>query len=98
VAGIALTVHEIAGSLDPDSVAAASVKVYKSGFLLSFCMDAMVYYVLCLISSGQCRSYSRAWKTFGFEELADTEGLFDHEGISIITGMIERGDADRIRT
>ena len=62
MAGIVLTVHEIVGSLDPDSVAAASVNLYKFGFLLSFCMDAMVYYVLCLIPYGPCRSYSRAWK------------------------------------
>ena len=36
VAGVAFTVHGIAGSLDPESVNSASKDMYKLGFLLSF--------------------------------------------------------------
>ncbi|KAF1915099.1 permease for cytosine/purines, uracil, thiamine, allantoin-domain-containing protein [Ampelomyces quisqualis] len=97
VAGVAFTVHGVAGSLDPDSVAAASKSMYKLGFLLSFCMGAMVYYVLCFIWPVQILPKGTE-RHLEFEELTATEGFFDHESISTITGLREGEDADRVIT
>lgn len=46
IAGVAFTIHGIAGSLDPTAVNEASKNMYKLGFLLSLLMGALVYYVL----------------------------------------------------
>lgn len=49
VAGVVFTVHGVAGSLDPGLVAAVSENMYKFVLLLSSCIGAVAYYVLCLI-------------------------------------------------
>lgn len=88
VVGVAFTVHGVAGSLDPDSVAAASKNMYKLGFLLSLCMGGLVYYVLCLIWPVQTLP-TGAEQPLAFERMATNEGFLDHESISTITGVLE---------
>jgi NCS1 family nucleobase:cation symporter-1 len=97
VAGVAFTVHGVAGSLDPTSVTTASKNMYKLGFLLSFCMGGLVYYILCLIWPVQILPKG-AERQLAFEELAGNEGFFDHESISTITGVVEGEDTDRVST
>lgn len=91
VAGVAFTVHGVAGSLDPDSVSDASKNMYKLGFLLSFCMGGLVYYVLCLIWPVRVSPLGNE-RLLGFEELAANEGFFDHEDVSTITGVLHGED------
>lgn len=62
--------------------------MYKLGFLLSFCMGGLVYYVLCLIWPVQVLPQGLE-RTLSFEELAANEGFFDHESVSTITGVLE---------
>lgn len=97
VAGVAFTVHGVAGSLNPKSVSTASKNMYKLGFLLSFCMGAVVYYALCLIWPPQILAKGQE-RQLAFEELTANEGFFDHEGISTITGVLEGEEADRVST
>jgi NCS1 family nucleobase:cation symporter-1 len=92
VAGVAFTVHGVAGSLDPTSVSAVSKNMYKLGFILSFLMGGLVYYILCLIWPVQILSRG-AERPLIFEELAANEGFFDHESISTITGVLEGEEA-----
>jgi NCS1 family nucleobase:cation symporter-1 len=95
LAGVAFTVHGVAGSLDPTSVAAASKNMYKLGFLLSFCMGGVVYYALCLIWPVQILPKG-AERELAFEELAANEGFFDHESISTITGVLDGEDTEGV--
>lgn len=97
VSGVAFTVHGVAGSLDPTSVSAASKNMYKLGFLLSFCMGGLVYYILCLIWPVQIlpRGLERP---LAFEEMAANEGFFDDESVSTITGVLDGEEADRVST
>lgn len=88
IAGVAFTVHGVAGSLDPDSVAPASKNMYKLGFLLSLCMGGLVYYVLCSIWPVRLLPSSYE-KELAFEEMARNEGFFDHENVGTITGVLE---------
>lgn len=88
VAGVAFTVHGVAGSLDPDSVSDASKNMYKLGFLLSFLMGALVYYVLCLIWPVPILPEGEE-RELVFEEMAVNEGFFDHESVATITGVVE---------
>lgn len=88
VAGVAFTVHGVAGSLNPDSVSDASKNMYKLGFLLSFCMGGLVYYVSCLIWPVQVLPLGLE-RTLSFEELAADEGFFEHESVSTITGALD---------
>jgi NCS1 family nucleobase:cation symporter-1 len=86
--GVAFTVHGVAGSLNPASVSGASKNMYKLGFLLSFCMGGLVYYVLCLVWPVQVLPDGLE-RPLSFEELAANEGFFDHESVSTITGVLE---------
>jgi len=88
VAGVAFTVHGVAGSLDPDSVSDVSKNMYKLGFLLSFCMGGLVYYVLCLIWPVKILPQGLE-RSLAFEELAANEGFFEHENVGTITGVLE---------
>ncbi|KAH6842166.1 permease for cytosine/purines, uracil, thiamine, allantoin-domain-containing protein [Alternaria rosae] len=87
-AGVAFTVHGVAGSLDADSVAEASKNMYKLGFLLSLFMGGLVYYSLCLIWPVKMVPRG-AGRELGFEALAANEGFFDDENIGTITGVLE---------
>ncbi|KAJ4400374.1 hypothetical protein N0V91_008730 [Didymella pomorum] len=88
IAGVAFTVHGVAGSLDPDSVTTASKNMYKLGFLLSLCMGGLVYYVLNLIWPVSILPKG-AEQTLVFEQMTANEGFFDHEGVWTITGVLE---------
>ncbi|OAG01688.1 uncharacterized protein CC84DRAFT_1262714 [Paraphaeosphaeria sporulosa] len=88
VAGVAFTVHGVAGSLDPDSVATASKNMYKLGFVLSFLMGGLVYFVLCLIWPPPILPGGEE-RELRFEEMAANEGFFDHESVATITGVVE---------
>jgi NCS1 family nucleobase:cation symporter-1 len=93
IAGVAFTVHGVAGSLDPDSVAEASKNMYKLGFLLSLLMGGLVYYSLCLIWPVQILPEG-VERELVFEELAANEGFFEHENVGTITGVLEGEDVD----
>lgn len=93
IAGVAFTVHGVAGSLDPDSVAEASKNMYKLGFILSFLMGGSVYYSLCLIWPVQILPIGTE-RQLAFEELAANEGFFDHENLGTITGVLEGEEID----
>ncbi|THY18057.1 hypothetical protein D6D01_07354 [Aureobasidium pullulans] len=97
VAGVAFVVHGIANSLHPGSVGMASSNMYKLGFILSFTMGGLVYYVLCLIWPVQILPHG-AERALAFEELAANEGFFDHENVGTITGVLEGEDADNVST
>ncbi|TEA12185.1 Allantoin permease [Colletotrichum sidae] len=93
IAGVAFTVHGIAGNLDPDAVDQASKNMYKLGFLLSLVMGSLVYYVLCLI--WPVPVYPREHEleaTSGFEDMAATEGFFPGESVDTIRGVISSVD------
>jgi NCS1 family nucleobase:cation symporter-1 len=89
VSGVAFTVHGVAGSLSPGSVNAASTNMYRLGFLLSFLMGGLVYYVLSLIWPPKILpgDMDKSGKP-GFEMLAANEGFFEHESVATITGVL----------
>lgn len=95
--GVAFTVHGVAGSLNPDSVAAASKNMYKLGFLLSFCMGGLIYYVLCWIWPVQILPLGSE-RILTFEEMAANEGFFEHESIGTITGVLDGEEVDNVST
>ncbi|KAL4969789.1 nucleobase cation symporter-1 family protein [Aspergillus stella-maris] len=82
--GVAFTVHGIAGSLDPESVGAASKNMYKLGFLLSFAMGCFLYYVFNLVwpvSAVPGEEAVRGGTKLGFEVMARTEGFLEGESV-----------------
>ncbi|GKT59654.1 allantoin transporter [Colletotrichum tofieldiae] len=94
MSGVVFTVHGIAGNLDPDSVNQASKNMYKFGFLLSFFMGSLVYYVACLIWPVQVYPAGMDSETpMGFETMAASEGFFPGEGIETIRGVISAVEA-----
>lgn len=96
VSGVAFTVHGIAGSLDPGSVNAASERIYSLGFILSFLMGGLVFYILNLVwpvptyPDSVDADTPKSW-----EFMARTEGFFDGESIHTITnGNVLAGQPD----
>lgn len=99
VAGVAFTVHGVAGSLDPKSVSTASKNMYKLGFILSFCMGGLVYYLLNLAFPVPVLPKGTGDdKALRFEEMAANEGFFDHENVSTITGILVGEDVTSVST
>ncbi|KAL5439625.1 hypothetical protein PMIN06_009918 [Paraphaeosphaeria minitans] len=88
VAGVAFTVHGVAGSLDPDSVATASKNMYKLGFVLSLLMGGLVYFVLCAIWPPRILPEGEE-RELRFEDMAANEGFFDHESVATMAGVVE---------
>lgn len=89
VAGVAFTVHGIAGSLDATAVNQASKNMYKLGFLLSFFMGPFVFWILNLIWPVPVYSQERSSDTPNtFEFMADSEGFFAGESIDDIRGVL----------
>ncbi|KAJ5008180.1 hypothetical protein K4K48_006357 [Colletotrichum sp. SAR 10_66] len=89
IAGVAFTVHGIAGSLNPNAVNQASKNMYKLGFLLSLTMGALVYYVACLIWPPPIYPEgSESEATMGFEDMASSEGFFAGESVDTIRGVL----------
>lgn len=97
VAGVAFTVHGVAGSLDPRSVGEASKKIYKLGFLLSFFMAGLVYYALSVVFPPRVLpgDMDMVGKP-GFEMLAANEGFFEGESVATITGVLESEGSDAV--
>jgi NCS1 family nucleobase:cation symporter-1 len=71
--------------------------MYKLGFILSFLMGGLVYYILSLIWPVQILPTGSETELV-FEELAANEGFFDHESISTITGVLDGENVDGIST
>ncbi|EPE10503.1 allantoin transport [Ophiostoma piceae UAMH 11346] len=94
VAGVAFTVHGVSGALHPKSVNQNSKNMYKLGFLLSFTMGSLVYYVLCriwpppvypqAIPGGEVAS-----DLMRFEYMAASEGFFPGENYDSIKGVLQ---------
>ncbi|KAL1602588.1 hypothetical protein SLS60_006004 [Paraconiothyrium brasiliense] len=97
VAGVAFTVHGVAGSLNPGSVSTASKNMYKLGFVLSFLMGALVYYVLCLLWPVPILPEGEE-RELHFEEMAANEGFFSHESVATITGVVDGEEVDSAST
>lgn len=89
VAGVAFTIHGIAGNLNPDSVSAASKNMYKLGFILSGLMGFLMYWALCLIWQIPVLPSGHEGQLLTFEELAPNQGFFEGEGIDDITGEVQ---------
>jgi NCS1 family nucleobase:cation symporter-1 len=103
VAGIAFTVHGIAGSLDKNSVNQASKNMYKLGFLLSFTMGCSVYYVLSLIWKMPVYPENQVPdQGMRFEYMGPSEGFFDKESvesiISVLDGVSTLSDGEKDTT
>lgn len=93
IAGVAFTVHGIAGNLDPNAVNQASKNMYKLGFLLSLSMGALVYYMACLIWPPPVYpSGFESETTSGFEDMAASEGFFPGESVDTIRGVLSAID------
>lgn len=89
-AGVAFTVHGIAGSLDPTAVNEASQDIYKLGFVLSFLMGALFYYASSLIWPMMILPMERATEVpIGFEAMARSEGFLPGEDINCVRGILE---------
>lgn len=94
VAGVAFTVHGIAGSLSPHSVNQNSKNMYKLGFLLSLAMGSFVYYVLCLIFPPPVYPESpnapdvNDPERMKFEHMAESEGFLPCENYDDIKGVL----------
>ncbi|KAH6661146.1 putative allantoin permease [Truncatella angustata] len=90
VAGVAFTVHGIAGALDPSAVNQASKNMYKLGFLLSLLMGSFVFYILNLIWPVPLFPDSRIGEGQNtFEYMADSEGFFAGESVEDIRGVLK---------
>jgi NCS1 family nucleobase:cation symporter-1 len=85
IAGVAFTIHGIAGNLNPDSVNDASKNMYRLGFLLSLLMGAAVYYVACLIWPLPVYPDTTRDGSMMFEAMADSEGFLAGESPDTIT-------------
>ncbi|CAK7210397.1 hypothetical protein SBRCBS47491_000770 [Sporothrix bragantina] len=90
VAGVAFTVHGIAGSLDPHAVNQASKNMYKLGFLLSLLMGSLVYYVANLIWPTPIypEGVPADREHMKFEYMAASEGFFPGESYDDIKGVL----------
>lgn len=89
VAGVAFTVHGIAGALNASAVNTASKNMYKLGFILSFLMGSLVYYVLNLIWPVPIYPVERVGEgQMTFEYMADSEGFFAGESVEGIRGVL----------
>jgi NCS1 family nucleobase:cation symporter-1 len=104
--GVAFTVHGIAVSLgDGGAVGQGSENMYKLGFLLSFGMGCLLYYVLTLfwpvrILEGGF-SDEDGGKEMGFEEMAGCEGFLEGESVEAIRdgigGRVEKQTEKGVR-
>ncbi len=100
IAGVAFTIHGIAGNLNPNSVNDASKNMYRLGFLLSLLMGAAVYYAACLIWPLSVYPDMVKDGSMVFEAMAESEGFMVGESPDTITmrdvicGVAEPQDRD----
>ncbi|KAF4340516.1 allantoin transport [Fusarium beomiforme] len=94
IAGVAFTVHGIAGNLNPNSVNQASKNMYRLGFLLSLLMGMAMYYVLCLIWPPPVYPEGSIDGSMVFEYMADSEGFFYGENTDTIRGIVDGRSAE----
>ena len=85
-AGVAFTVHGIAGNLDPDAVNDASKNMYRLGFLLSLLMGAAAYYAACLVWPPPVYPTASPGP-MEFEAMAESEGFLEGESPDPIRGV-----------
>lgn len=95
VAGVALTIHGINGSLNPTKTSQASKNIYKLGFILSGLMGFLTYWALCLVWPVDVLPIEKRDSVLAFEELSINEGFFEGESVATITGRIE-GEGDDV--
>lgn len=88
ICGVVFVVHGVAGSIKPTSIGQASKNMYKLGFILSSLMGGVVYYILCLIWPVQVLPVNHAGEVLAFEELSRSDGYFEGETLSDITGEL----------
>ncbi|OKL60918.1 hypothetical protein UA08_03181 [Talaromyces atroroseus] len=87
VCGVAFVVHGVAGSLHPGSVGEASTHMYQLGFLLSFFMGGIVFYLLNLLwPVAIYPELAEADTPKSWEYMTTTEGLLDGESMDMIAG------------
>ncbi|KAH8886165.1 hypothetical protein GQ53DRAFT_845013 [Thozetella sp. PMI_491] len=89
VCGTGFLIHGVAGALSPSSTNADSKHMYAMGFVLSFLMAAMVYYVSCLLYPPPVYPTDRQHAPTTFEYMADSEGFFAGETVEGIRGLLE---------
>ncbi|KAL3479674.1 permease for cytosine/purines, uracil, thiamine, allantoin-domain-containing protein [Aspergillus californicus] len=99
VGGVAFTVHGIAGSLDPGSVGQASKDIYKLGFLLSFAMGGVLFYVFNLVWPVDVYPVGREGEMeHRFEGMARTEGFFEGESVEGIRVKAEANSPEQLHS
>lgn len=82
--GTAFVIHGVAGALKPNLTNQASKDMYKMGFLLSFLMGSMVYYVGCVLFPVSIYPADRENTAATWEYMADSEGFFEGESVDTI--------------
>lgn len=99
VAGTAFVIHGVAGELKPELTSQASKNMYKIGFLLSFFMGSVVYFVGCLLFPVPVYPVDKEDTPATWEYMADSEGFFDGEtrdtirlGAGVVVGVKLDGD------
>ncbi|KAJ5130049.1 uncharacterized protein N7515_006088 [Penicillium bovifimosum] len=84
LAGTAFVIHGVAGALEPSLTNQASKDMYKLGFLLSFLVGSLVYYLACLIFPVPMYPESGRDMPKTFEYMAASEGFFEGESVDTI--------------
>ncbi|RFU23867.1 hypothetical protein B7463_g12470, partial [Scytalidium lignicola] len=88
--GVAFVIHGLSGSYNISS-SAASKHMYTLGFLLSFTISGLFYYIFCLIWPVQVYPSHKAGASTKFEHMAATDGYFDDDSI---LGVEQRSDVE----
>ena len=83
--GCGLVIHGVANSINPGSVSEGSTKIYRLGFLVSFCVGFVSFGILNLVFPvKQLLHQDMDIKSVKFEEFIATDGYLDGETIDDI--------------
>lgn len=83
--GVGLSISGVSNSVNPGSIGQVAVKMYKLGFLLSFCSGLVFYALLNFIwPVKQPLPSDMDIKTVKFEELGNSEGYLEGESLDDI--------------